>query len=144
MAGNIPKRVSNEDAHTHHHRMLADRVLHGEGLIIGTQGQITVSWKGNSYVLGLVNSRSSATGQWRGEYDPTQSYNSGDTFKVSRVLVVDSQTVPKGLWGITPAGTDVVGNVWTGALPSNPTGAQVPQTAWVSGACAELIVSDCS
>jgi len=86
----------------------------------------------------------SKIGIWKGEYDPTKAYNAGDTFKVSRTLVVDSKTVPKGLWGVTPAGTDVVGNVWTGTVPANPTGAAVPQTTWVSGAGAELIVADCS
>ena len=145
MPDNIPIKVNVEDAHTHHHRALADRVLNGVGLIIGAQGQITVSWNGKSYVLALARQFNVGSGGgYAGEYDPTKSYTEGQTFKVSRVLVVDTKTVPKGLWGIPPSGADVVGNTWLGSLPANPTGALVPQTAWVSGAGAELLVSDCS
>src|ERR1019366_4822106 len=54
MPGNTPPKVSVEDAHTHHHRMLEDRVLSGDGLVIGTMGHIAVSWNGKSYVIDLA------------------------------------------------------------------------------------------
>jgi hypothetical protein len=109
--------------------------------IVGEGWTLKESADGKTYI---APAGGKAARQWQGEYDPARTYNAGDTFKVSRTLVVDSKTVPKGLWGVTPAGTDVVGNVWTGTVPANPTGAAVPQTTWVSGAGAELIVADCS
>ena len=86
----------------------------------------------------------SSSGGAVNEYNPDRPYVAGEMFKVSRVLVQDSQTIPKGIWAVPIAETDTNGETWTGLLPANPTGAQVPQETWVSGACASLWVKDCS
>ena len=77
MGDNVTVRPNDEDAHSHHHVMLHTRVLEGDGLVIGTQGRITVSWNGKSYVIDLA--RQPAAGisgfRWQNpkELDPTKS-----------------------------------------------------------------------
>lgn len=85
MPGNTPIKVSVEDAHTHHHRMLEDRVLSGDGLVLGTIGRIAVSWNGKSYVIDLAKQVAGGVASkfWmyesHREGDPTLPYDA-DTF----------------------------------------------------------------
>ena len=79
------------------------------------------------------------------EYNPALDYFAGDTFTVGpgRVLNIDSITVPPGLWGLPKAGTDVLGQKWSGIVIANPTGSAVPQFPYPTLASAQLIMAYC-
>lgn len=127
MAGNIPIRVSNEDAHTNHHALLEDRVLTGKtALVKGKQGQITVDvGSDGTYTVGLAKpiSGGAVTGGYMGEYDPTKAYAAGTTFKISVALTIRSHAIPIGVWAVRPAASAVDAQgfgPWAGTLPENP------------------------
>jgi len=67
-------------------------------------------------------------GGFRGEYDPTKSYQAGETFLISVATTIDGIDVIAGYYGVPPAGTDVNGLPWAGSVPANPTGNAVPQS----------------
>ncbi|MDE2096171.1 MAG: hypothetical protein KGL39_02925 [Patescibacteria group bacterium] len=69
----------------------------------------------------------SGGGGFMGEYDKTKAYSSGQTFMVSTPTTIAGIAVAAGLYGVPPAGTDVLGRPWYGYVPANPTGNAVPQ-----------------
>ena len=67
-------------------------------------------------------------GGYIGEYDKTKPMSAGQTAIISQALIIDGKTCPPGIIGVDPAGTDIYGNKFSGSLPANPTGANVPQS----------------
>jgi len=67
-------------------------------------------------------------GGFQGEYDKTKSYPAGSIMIISQALTIDGKTCPPGLIAVDPAYTDIYGNKFSGSLPANPTGANVPQS----------------
>ena len=84
MPGNNPVRVSDQDAHTHHHAMLEERVLTGKtALIIGKQGQITVNINElGQYIIGLAKVASAGNLTSCKSYDPTKACSAGIFYKI--------------------------------------------------------------
>ena len=92
-----------------------------------------------------IDNKGGGVGSYKGEYDSTKSYSSGDTFSVAVATTIAGISVPAGLYGVPPAGTDSLGT-WAGSVPANPIGNQVPQDPLpLSGTLyARLISGSCS
>ena len=63
-----------------------------------------------------------------GEYDQTKVYFAGQTFLISTATTIAGIAVIAGYYGVPPAGVDVLGNLYAGYVPANPTGNAVPQS----------------
>lgn len=83
----VPIRPNDEDAHSHHHAVLHQRVLEGKGLLIaGKNIKISITESGAPRIDAIVPPSSTAGGGGlnnRGEYDPTSTYALNDLVVIS-------------------------------------------------------------
>lgn len=123
----VPVKPTIEDHHSEHHVRLHERVFEGRGLLIaGPNIYISVTPDGE-YIISARAGGLTGNGGYQGEYDQTRVYTAGQTFKISTATTIGGIAVKAGFYGVPPAGEDVLGQVWAGYVPANPTGNAVPQ-----------------
>jgi hypothetical protein len=81
---NIPVRPNDEDAHSHHHVVLHERVLEGKGLLIAG-ANVVIRWNGSAYVIeGMAGTSQTPVAPLSyGEWSPDATYNFNDIVKIS-------------------------------------------------------------
>ena len=93
-------------------------------------GQVIISPEGMVISIDLSQiaaGTGAGGGGFMGEYDKTKPYSAGQTFLITSDTTIAGISVAAGYYGVSPAGTDVLGRTWAGNVPANPTGNAVPQ-----------------